>query len=532
MEAVAAAASIAGILTVVGQSIDGLTKFGDFFSDISSASKTISRLLKDINSLIQVLEYISDVLERARAQKQRQNFASLDIKIGDCAKDVQTWLATARLLRPGSDSGGKAWLRKFRLAVNNTAIQTIRDEIGRHNQTLCLSLAVFGRYMNHLLCEHQSTGLAINNRSRTIDIDTSNQVHQIDGRFDEALSTSLSIHGAHEEALRRIEHYSMASMHTSAHSVRSMDSIRTELSRLEAMINSTSVTHLPDVEIVESHMNRGSNDTERRSSVVEEGGNPISNMSIPGQLPEQAAESSSARDIGSQFAPEQLCLDQARKSLDQSSISSQTKTMGAEHSAPRNHLSILDEFDGIHNPYIERATEEGYRSSVLYAEYSKSSQPHGNERSNTEVDYNTINNTMRQYLTSIYPPEIIEYISLRQVTTLCEGHIELLEKRPKVHILATGKMKEVSYVDDGNRASARPSMITLRDHLVSLQSSIRVSREQCLQAGYSLSELEKLLCPSGSGSCAPADRPPPDSKSHSGDDSSSVYSEDFHSSAE
>lgn len=148
MEAVAAAASIAGIITVVGQSIDGLIKFSDFFSDISSASKTISRLLTDINSLIRTLEEIGSVLEQAQARRRGQNLASLDIKLEDCARDVQLWLATARLLRPGgSDSGGKAWLRKFRVAVNTTAIQTIREEIGRHKQTLCLSLEVFGRYI-------------------------------------------------------------------------------------------------------------------------------------------------------------------------------------------------------------------------------------------------------------------------------------------------------------------------------------------------------------------------------------------------
>ena len=340
------------------------------------------------------------------------------------------------------------------------------------------------------------------------------------------------MHGAHEEALRRIEHYSMASMHTSAHSVRSMDSIRTELSRLEAMINSTSVTHLPDVETVESHINPGSNNTERRSSAAEEEGTPIPNISTPGQMPEHAVESSAAGDLDSQLAPEQRYLDQARRSLDQSSVSSQTKRTGAEHSTRPDHHSILDELDGVHNPYMESAREEGYRSSVLYAEFTKRTQSPRNERPNFEVDYDTINSTMRQCLTTIYPPEIVEYISLRQVTTLCERHMELLEKRPSVQSLATGKMKEVSYVDDGNRASARPSMTTLRDHLVSLQSSIKVSREQCLQAGYSLSELEKQLYPSGSGSCAPADRLSPDSKFNSGDDSSSVYSEDFHSTAE
>ena len=148
MEAIAATASIAGIITVVGQSIDGLIKFSDFFSDVSSASKTISRLLNDINSLIQVLEDIRNVFEQAQARRSGRELAQLDIKLEDCAKDVQVWLVTARLLRPGgSDSGGKAWLRKFRLAVNSTAIQTIREEIGRHRQTLCLSLAVFGRYI-------------------------------------------------------------------------------------------------------------------------------------------------------------------------------------------------------------------------------------------------------------------------------------------------------------------------------------------------------------------------------------------------
>ena len=340
------------------------------------------------------------------------------------------------------------------------------------------------------------------------------------------------MHSAHEEALRRIEHYSMTSMHTSAHSVRSMDSIRTELSRLEAMINTASVTHLPDVETVESHIERPSNNTERRSSAVEEEGTPSPNTSFPGQMPEHAVQSSSARNLGSRLAPEEMYWDQGRKSLDQGSISSQTKRKGAEHSPRPDHHSILDEIDGVHNPYTERATEEGYRSSALYAEFTKVSQPDRNERSNTEVDYDTINTTMRQCLTSIYPPEIVEYITLRQVTTLCEGHMELLEKSPSVQLPATEKMKEVVYVDDGNRASARPSMITLRDHVVSLQNSIKVSREQCLQAGYSLSELEKLLYPSGSGSCAPADRSPPDSKNHSGEDSSSVYSEDFHSSTE
>ena len=145
MEAVAAAASIAGIITLVFQSIDGLHKFKELFSDAASASKTVNRLLSDINLLIQELENVRDILEQMEAQKKERNFASLDIKLADCSKDIQIWLSTARILRPSVGHGGKAWLKKFRLAVNKDAVQTIRVEINRHRQIICLSLSVLGR---------------------------------------------------------------------------------------------------------------------------------------------------------------------------------------------------------------------------------------------------------------------------------------------------------------------------------------------------------------------------------------------------
>lgn len=106
MEAVAAAASIAGIITLAAQAIDGLQTLHSFFLDISTASKIISRLLSDINSLINVLRNIDNVLSHVETQRQNQNFASLDIKIEDCTKDVKGWLEIAKALRPGSEKGG------------------------------------------------------------------------------------------------------------------------------------------------------------------------------------------------------------------------------------------------------------------------------------------------------------------------------------------------------------------------------------------------------------------------------------------
>lgn len=145
MEGVAAAASIAGIITLAAQAIDGLQRLHSFFIDISTASKTISRLLSDINSLISILHNIDNVLNQAETQRQNQNFASLDIKVDDCTRDVKAWLEMAKTLRSGGEKGARTWVRRARLVGKVEAVTRIREEIGRHRQALCLSLAVFGR---------------------------------------------------------------------------------------------------------------------------------------------------------------------------------------------------------------------------------------------------------------------------------------------------------------------------------------------------------------------------------------------------
>ena len=145
MEAIAAAASIAGIITLAAQAVEGLQTLHLFFAEISTASKTVSRLLSDINSLITVLHNIDGVLHQVERQRKNQNFAQLDIKVEDCSKDVKVWLETAKELRSGGEKGGRAWVRRAKLAVKGEVVDRIREEIGRHMQALCLSLAVFGR---------------------------------------------------------------------------------------------------------------------------------------------------------------------------------------------------------------------------------------------------------------------------------------------------------------------------------------------------------------------------------------------------
>ena len=372
---------------------------------------------------------------------------------------------------------------------------------------------------------------------RTIDIDTSAQLHQIGGRFSEALSTSLSVHGAHQEALRRIEHYSMTSMHSSAHSIRSMDSIRTELrtelSRLETMITRTSNAHTTEVGVEESQINKLSTPTERRFTVGAGVENGDSGLSVTDPLAQHSMESSTAKASGPKVTSQSDTLNEARIGpISRTQSQRKGKAAVEDRVEPDSHRPSMSNRSSMAKADDQSPAGEINKVSDLYAEFSKKLEPRRNESSASEIDTVAIHDVLRQSLASIYPPEVVKYISLRQVITLCEDHIDFLDRRPSVLKPAAGKTKERSYVDYDARATARPSMVELRDRLKELQKAIKLSREQCIRAGYTLLDLDKLLFPAGTGSFPSSDRLPPRLEIASGDDSSSVYSDDFHSPAE
>ena len=316
-----------------------------------------------------------------------------------------------------------------------------------------------------------------------------------------------------------------------------MDSIRTELrtelSRLETMITSVSNAHPSEVEMEGLHQEPGSSHTEGRFSAVAKAENQGSHMSTPVSLPKHGEKRSTTKDSSIKLASQRESLNETRDGLDGRTQAQRTREIAVEkYIETDSHIPSADEPSAKDEPDDEKHTGEVNKVSDLYAEFSKDLEPRRNESAEVEIEPAAIHHILRQSLAGIYPPEVVKYISLQQVITLCENHIDLLDRRPSVQRSAVGKMKEGSYVYRSNPAAARPSMVELRDRLVELQTAIKVSREQCIEAGYSLSELDKPLSPSGTGSYAPANRPPPETGTNSGDESSSIRSEDFHSSAE
>lgn len=145
MEVVAAASSIAGILCLVAQSIDGASKLRDLFSNISQASSTVGRFLHDIDSLLRALQCVQDLVRELPTDICGSQVTSLRIELQYCAKDVYRILDIANSIRPNSDVGAKGWFQRFWVAVNKSLLVDVREELERHKQAINLSLAVLGR---------------------------------------------------------------------------------------------------------------------------------------------------------------------------------------------------------------------------------------------------------------------------------------------------------------------------------------------------------------------------------------------------
>ena len=199
------------------------------------------------------------------------------------------------------------------------------------------------------------------------------------GRFDDALTTSLSNHGAHEEALRRIEHYSITSMRTSAHSIESMDSIRTELSRLEAMITGSKVTLASRVEESESHVLVNSTRSESRSRSSEirkdEFEGRLNADGPAGRLSESSDSRSSLRasSNGSRYS---------RNGNGHVDTNKDTRNRTRTH--PSDYRYLVKEQEVISKRFSE--ISNGHESALLYAESFRTTPPESKARTGSSSE--------------------------------------------------------------------------------------------------------------------------------------------------
>lgn len=147
MEAIAAASSVAGLLGLLGQSIDGVSKLRGFLLNVSSASRNVSLFLYDINCLLEALHAAKELVDKLPEDFKDSQITALQIQLDFCTTDVHRLLESASSIRPAAEVGARAWMKKFRNAINKDVLRNAREDLERHRQAIELSLIVLGRYV-------------------------------------------------------------------------------------------------------------------------------------------------------------------------------------------------------------------------------------------------------------------------------------------------------------------------------------------------------------------------------------------------
>lgn len=149
MEVVAGVSSVASLLGIVGQSIDGILKLRRFVYRISTASKTLSGFLQDIDSLKRTLTAVSDLIrqtpEEWLADVEETNFISLVLQVDKCQDDIRQWVEDSAKLDPNSSRSVKAIFKKLRIAGDPGTFSEFHRKVANHQQGIQLSLGILGR---------------------------------------------------------------------------------------------------------------------------------------------------------------------------------------------------------------------------------------------------------------------------------------------------------------------------------------------------------------------------------------------------
>ncbi|KAH6662274.1 hypothetical protein B0J14DRAFT_571142 [Halenospora varia] len=148
MEALATAASIAGVLSLAGQTIDGIVKLNSFFSDVSSPSRTIERFLQSLNQLIKLIEDVKSLLSSVAENGADFKIAAIEIQLDDCSKEVYRWLRIAKEHHPAFSTGTKKGFKRFWVAVHKGKVRSISEDVKEYRHEIPASLLVLERAMN------------------------------------------------------------------------------------------------------------------------------------------------------------------------------------------------------------------------------------------------------------------------------------------------------------------------------------------------------------------------------------------------
>ena len=143
------ASSVAGILSLVGQSIDGIIKLRGFVKDVKNSQTTVNSFVRDVDSfegsLWQIEKLIVQLPQEQPVVKEQIDLETLQWQLQGCQSDIKRWLDVANHLEPGSSRNAEAFFKKLRIAVNKDGFSEFHSQIARHQLGLNISLSILGQ---------------------------------------------------------------------------------------------------------------------------------------------------------------------------------------------------------------------------------------------------------------------------------------------------------------------------------------------------------------------------------------------------
>lgn len=142
-------ASIAGLLSLAGQCLDGAIKLHSFWKSIQNASATLRGFLGDLNTLIQALNDVQALLNRldgcGLSHQPLEGSNSLRYQLQAGNEELQQWIEVAHKTRPREGNGLSAWFARFRIASRTTWPDPVRPGIRDRAQNIGACLSALGR---------------------------------------------------------------------------------------------------------------------------------------------------------------------------------------------------------------------------------------------------------------------------------------------------------------------------------------------------------------------------------------------------
>lgn len=451
MEAIAAASSVAGILSLLGQSIDGISKLRGLLLNVSGASRHVSLFLYDINCLLEALHEAKQLVDRLPEDFKDSQITALQIQLDFCTTDVHRLLETAGSLRPASEVGAKAWIKKFWNAVNRDVLRNAREELERHRQAIELSLTVLGR---------------------TLDVSAAANIRKLDRKFDTGTAASLSKIEEQNVVLERIESHTKSRVQSSADSVQSLQSIASSLSRIEALAASAA----------SASISQRSNEPKEKNS-KQRSRRRVTGDFVPTYQRGSPRSSWRRSSASAQSLPAVPTVPETYSHLFENATEAKSRESNAKEST-HSWAGMLEDLDQTgDDPFVPENTRSG-------ADWDPQIDV------SLHQQYRTFSDLKRQCLTELYPSDVLEYISLISVMKSYEDKINVLNLlNLGSNYFARSAAKVHFHLCEIDLEILKWERTALQERLTALRVVASTSRRRCILAGHSLQGIDDRIRP-------------------------------------